>query len=210
MERGGSGLRSREQGRALLMRHPVVGGALVGLAWGVSMRGWMRYISSDPEFSWGGTFFILAAAAIVGSLLGLARHRRRVGGTGWWRLSFASLLLLGAGGAVMWPSVVLGAIALARRNTRWWLPLGIAALGAQVPVIGEAVLDNGDLGTVETVVAVAWYLPMLAAEAWGFSVAFAPAIDGSPAVTRTKRAVIFAPMAALGVLFLIAAGIPGA
>lgn len=164
----------------LLGRRPIVAGALIGLGWGVAMRAWMHYISTDREFSWGGTLFIVGASVIVGTVLGVARSRRQSGGAGWWRLSLASLLLLGAGGAVMWPAVILGGIAIGRPRPaalRWVLGLGAAA--TQIPVITDAILDNWRFSATDKVLATTWYLPMLALEALAFSVAFAPAVEGA-------------------------------
>ncbi|HSJ26722.1 MAG TPA: hypothetical protein VLB67_00810 [Acidimicrobiia bacterium] len=158
----------------LAIRRPVLAGAVAGAVWGVLMRMWMRYISPSPEFSWSGTLFILGASTIVGAILGLAWRRRSVGGAGWWRLSLASLLLLGAGGAVMWPSVVLGALAFGRPRPSWMrVVLGTAAAAAQIPVIGS-IADNWRFGIGDVVLATAWYAPMLVFEAWAFSVIFAP------------------------------------
>ncbi len=156
-------------------------GAGVGLAWGAVLRLWMRFIALTPELNVGATGFILGASLVVGSQLGRARYRQRIGGRGWWRLTMLSLLLLGAGGAVMWPSVVLGAVAIGRRRPAWLvLPLAAAAVGFQVPVLQEAVFDSWWFDTSEMVIAAAWYAPMIAIEAWAFSIVFAP--------SRTDRA----------------------
>lgn len=192
-----------------LMRRPVVAGALLGLGWASVMRTWMRYISTDPDFSWSGTIFILVAGTIVGSVLGFARKRRRAGGVGWWRLSILSLMLLGAGGAVMWPSVVLGAAAIGRLRPRWLrLGLGLATVAAQIPVVNAAVL-NATMSTVEAVVAVVWYAPMLAIEAWAFSVVFAPSVDGAPVPGKVKKALIAVPVAGMAAFAAVTMGIPG-
>jgi hypothetical protein len=156
-------------------------GAGLGLMWGAVLRLWMRFIALSPEFNVGATGFILGASLVVGSLLGWARYRHQTGGRGWWRLTMLSLLLLGAGGAVMWPSVVLGAVAIGRRRPRWLaLLLASAAVGFQVPVLQEAVFDSWWFDTSEMVIATAWYAPMIAIEAWAFSIVFAP--------SRTNRA----------------------
>ncbi len=189
--------------------HPLVFGAVGGLAWGILMRLWMRYISTDPEFSWSGTLFILGAATIVGLLLGFARLRRLRGGVGWWRSTALSLALLGAAGAVMWPSVVAGAIAFGRPRPAWlrWV-LGVAALTVQIPIIREFAFDNPSSGTVEAAAAVAWYLPMLTVEAWAFSVVVAPRVDGSPTPGRVKRVVLTAPLVIVALAGLVAVGLP--
>ncbi len=190
-----------------LRAHPVLAGAGLGLLWGGAMRAWMRFISTNPEFSWSGTSFILAAGAIAGSVLGWARHRRRAGGVGWWRYSALSLGLLGAGGAVMWPSVIAWGIAIGRRRP-WWLVSTLLAGGAavQYPVIDANILSNWRLGTVEWLVATAWYVPMLAVEAWAFSVAFAPAFVATPA--RWKRVLLAAPLALVAGAAALVVGMP--
>jgi len=195
---------------AMIARRPVVAGAIIGLVWGGILRVWMRFISTSPEFSWSGTGFILGACVIVGATLGLARKRRDAGGVGWWRLSILTLMLLGAGGSVMWPSVVLGGAAIGRPRPGWLRgALGLVAIGAQVPIMQSAILDNPRMSMPEVVIAVAWYVPMLAIEAWAFSVVFAPAREGAPALGVLRKVLIATPMAAMTVFSAIAIGLPG-
>ncbi|MDH3518672.1 MAG: hypothetical protein OEM66_07085 [Acidimicrobiia bacterium] len=192
-----------------LRTHPVAGGALLGLAWGVSMRAWMRFISTNPEFSVAGTLFILGATTIAGSLLGLARHRRRLGGTGWWRLSLLSLGLLGAGGAVMWPTVVLWAAAIGRLKQRWLAAgLGLAGALAQISVIDDAIISNWRFTSADMAVAIAWYLPMLTFDAWAFSVVFTPGLAES-APSRMKRVLIAAGVLGFSALAVVLVGLGG-
>jgi hypothetical protein len=196
--------------RAWPAHHPVVSGAVIGASWGAVMRAWMRFISNNPEFSWGGTLFIVGAATIVGAVLGLARLRRRSGGVGWWRLSIMSLALLGAGGAVMWPSVVLGGIAFGRPRPRWLrIVLTLGALAVQIPILRGVLDDNVSFALWESAVAVAWYLPMLAAEAWAFSVVFTPAMPGADTPGRVKWTMIGVAVFGVSAAALLAAGLPG-
>jgi hypothetical protein len=194
---------------ALLAAHPVMGGAVFGLVWGVVMRAWMRLISTDPEFSWSGTLFILAATTIVGMVLGLARLRRRSGGRGWWRLSLLTLVGLGAGGAVMWPTVMAWGLAIGRRRP-WILvvPLGVAGAAVQVLIVRESILDGWRRGSAVAVVAVVVYVVMLAIEAWGFSVAFARSAPGV-VMEPWKRAVLAIPMVVMTGFATIAIGLGG-
>jgi hypothetical protein len=194
---------------AFLAAHPVIGGAWLGLLWGIVMRAWMRLISTDPEFSWSGTLFILAAATVAGAVLGLARLRRRSGGQGWWRLSVLALVGLGAGGAVMWPTVVAWGLALGRRGP-WLLvvPLGVAGAAVQVPIVRDSILDGWRRGSAVAVVAVVVYLVMLAIEAWGFSVVFARSAPGV-VLKRWKRAVLAIPMVAMTGMAVVAMGLVG-
>jgi hypothetical protein len=111
-----------------------------GFTLGVVARVWMRLISDDPEFSWNGTIFIVAAFTITGLGHGLvwsvrrARRRRRWSTVA--RLAGAVLtmpLFVGAG-ALMLPTVVAGSMATWRRDwvapVRWLLCL----LSVAVPV----------------------------------------------------------------------------
>lgn len=190
-------------------RHPVVAGAGIGLVWGAVMRAWMRYITGEPEFSWSGTLFILGASVIVGGTLGFARLRRSRGGAGWWRLSLLSLVLLGAGGSVMWPAVVPGAIAIGRPRPTWMrVGLGAGALATQIPVVTE-IFGNWRLSTVQAVIAVIWYVPMLAIEAWAFSVVFAPQPAEAPMPGRVRRVLVAVPVVAVAGVAVLAGGIPG-
>ena len=168
----------------------------------------MRFISTSPEFSVAGTLFILGATTIVGSLLGLARHRRRLGGTGWWRLSLLSLGLLGAGGAVMWPTVVLWAAAIGRLKQRWLAAgLGLAGALAQISVIDDAIISNWRFTSADMAVAIGWYLPMLTFDAWAFSVVFTPGLVAS--APRMKRVFIAAGVLGFSALAVVVVGLGG-
>jgi len=160
-----------------IRRHPVGGGAILGFMWGVLIRVWMRYISTDPEFTWSGTGYIVGAATVVGTLLGLAAIRRRQAGRGWWRLNGLAVLTLGMGaGGIMIPSVLLGAIAIGRNRWKPWLRglLLSMAVGLQVAVIASLHLPPGRLlrGAV-------WYAVMIASEALATAIVFLPRLVGN-------------------------------
>lgn len=186
-----TGIDRPESNRAPAAARYMAVGAGVGLVWGVAMRFWMRFITTAPEFTWSGTLFIVLGSAGVGALLGFARHRQRVGGMGWWRLSLLSLLLLGAAGVVMWPTVIVGGIAIGRVRHRWWrTSLLVLAVALQIPVIQREILGNPLLNGFDAVLAILWYFPMLAVETWGFSVCFAPRSEQAPQPGPLKRAVL--------------------
>lgn len=190
-------------------RRFVLIGAGVGLLWGVAMRGWMRFIAPLPEFTWSGTLFILGASVITGTVLGLAWHRRAAGGTGWWRLSIVALILLGAGGAVMWPAVILGAMAIGRPWPRWVrIGLGVLAAASQVPVV-MGFADNWKFGVTQIVVATVAYVPLLFLEVWAFSVAFRPASSAEPTPRRIRIVLIALGIAAAILTVLATTGIGG-
>ena len=105
--------------RTNLSRVKVIAGYfLTGLAIGVIARFWMRWISTDPEFSWSGTIFIVGAFALfftTQSLVSIFSNSAtsqlnsrliRIGG-----LILTLPLFMGAG-AMMFPSVVLASFVL--------------------------------------------------------------------------------------------------
>jgi hypothetical protein len=70
-------------------------GAVFGLAWAASLRGFMMALAGpDSTFSFTGTFgIIIPAGLVVGALLGWAEHQRRTGGRQ--RLLILAPLLVG-------------------------------------------------------------------------------------------------------------------
>jgi hypothetical protein len=140
----------------------IAAGALVGLTWGVVARVWMRFISTDPEFTWSGTIFICAAPTVIGALAGLVHAGRRRG----WEAGLTvarvpgclSTVLVGVGaGALMVPTLVPGGLAWARTDWPRWLRvlLGLVAAAAAVLVGGSAISAHG---LVRGLVALVWYL----------------------------------------------------
>lgn len=72
---------------------PIVVGALLGLTWAASLRGWMLDLAGDDStFTWTGTFLcLLLPGAVVGGLLGRAWELQRSGRQPRW-LTLAPLL----------------------------------------------------------------------------------------------------------------------
>ena len=106
-------------------------GVLLGAAWGVIARVWMRMISTSPEFSWSGTLLIIGFAALGGLGLGLVRGARVTGRRRWWRLGVVLALPISsmAQGVVFAPAFWLSGWALAGRGPRVLRWAGVA-LGA--------------------------------------------------------------------------------
>jgi hypothetical protein len=115
-------------------------GAGLGFLWGVAARLWMRFISTDPEFTWSGTAYIVLAPTVIAVLLGVAVAARRRGGRGWARTAVripagVSVVLLGVGaGMLMVPSIVFGGLALFRSRYPWALR-AVLALGMSLVVV---------------------------------------------------------------------------
>lgn len=114
-----------------------VGGAIAlgvgaGAGWGIVARAWMRVISDQPEFSWSGTLYVVAAPAAIGALVALAhvamaRHWRGAVLVRVPAVVVHVLLGVGAGMALL-PTIVFGGIAVARRRFGWGLRAGLALL----------------------------------------------------------------------------------
>jgi hypothetical protein len=104
-----------------VLRSTAVGAGL-GLAWGVLMRLWMRFISDQPDFTIKGTALILAMSTFVGTCAGLAfavRARGR-GGRLWpvRVLALVSCAALAIGpGLLMVPTALAATLAVVR--TGW-------------------------------------------------------------------------------------------
>jgi hypothetical protein len=112
-----------------------VTGLALGAAWGVAARGWMRLVSTEPEFSWAGTLAIVGLGAVFGLLVALSwRARHAKGRRRWLRLVAVPGLLLFAGqGLPFAPAFLVAGPLLRRRHP-------LARLGVLLCVVGPAVL----------------------------------------------------------------------
>lgn len=118
------------------MLRRAAGGFVLGAAWGLAARVWMRLISTDPGFSWSGTMLIVTAAAVGGLGLGLVSGARAAGRSWWWRtaalLAFP-IVAAPQGILVFTPAFLLGGLALSGR-LRWWARTPLLAVVAACPV----------------------------------------------------------------------------
>lgn len=176
--------------RARIAKHPILSGLVLGFIWGVAIRLWMRYISTNPEFTWAGTGYIVGAAALVGTLLGVAYHRYRLGKGNWWRLNGLSVLFLGvAAGGVMIPTVILGGLGLGRRT---W-PKGVRGLLLLLAVGFQVFFFAGNTDEFPRgrfIPAMAAYAVFLGLETWAASIPFLPSRnDALAADTRAPQGV---------------------
>lgn len=114
-------------------------GFLGGFLLSVIARLWMRWISTDPEFSWGGTigiivgftvFFTAHATVFLGIRKAWSRRWLTVARVG---AVVFSLLLFNAQGAVMLPTVVCVTLATARTDWPRWLRIIIFVPGLIIP-----------------------------------------------------------------------------
>ena len=129
---------------------PVVAiGVFGGFALGVVARAWMRLISEDPAFTWSGTLFIVLGFTVFGftqSIAAAARRRatRRSTLTVLRVIGIAGMLpLFVAAGAVMFPTVIGGGLALARVEWRK-ITRTVCVVVALAPVVfvGNDLVDS--------------------------------------------------------------------
>jgi hypothetical protein len=97
--------------RRLSVPRSAAAGLGLGLLWGITARGWMRLISTDPQFTWAGTGMILALTGISGLTLGILYGVRRAGRSRWWRtLALLCLPTFAGLGMVFLPAFLLGGL----------------------------------------------------------------------------------------------------
>ncbi|MDR7253905.1 hypothetical protein J2X46_002895 [Nocardioides sp. BE266] len=139
-------------------------GALLGLVVAVLARLWMRLISDDPEFTWGGTIAILVVFTIFGACTGLVGAALSRGRSGWWRV--AAIPGLGAflaQGIVVLPLALLSAALFAPRGPAW-LRWGLAVAGVALTV---AIADDQGTGDLVLTMAGMLALGLLGGVGWG-------------------------------------------
>lgn len=158
-------------------------GALGGAILGIVARGWMRWISTDPEFTWAGTLFIVLGFTVFGSLQGLASASRRRGRRRA-RLTAARVAgvvgmmpLFFAAGGLMAPTVLLGGLAVWRTDWRRWIR-GLSAVIAGGPVVVVGTQVAGDFGVLGAVARLIGLVVIYAVIVAATSSAFRPLADG--------------------------------
>ena len=124
----------------LSQRHLVIPlGAISGLVLGIVARLWMRWISTDPEFTWTGTIFIILAFVLFGTFHSLSFFARE-GNWSRGRLKIIraiaiifSLPLFSAAGSSMLPTVLTGSLALWRIDWWRWLRIFLGIVSLIIP-----------------------------------------------------------------------------
>jgi len=177
-------------------------GLLLGLGYGVALRAWMRLISTDPEFSWSGTGFIVGVFTVLGTMAGLATVARARWGT---RTVLAVRLLgivlsLGcfmAAGAAMIPTVVPAGLGVSRTDWPRWLRGLLIAVGAAAAVGVIATLPGLEPGRR------AWglliYLALVPIEVALVARLYAPNLASIP----RRTVAIAAPVMVVGLLGML-------
>jgi hypothetical protein len=188
----------------------LIGGLVGGLAWGTIARLWMRFISTNPEFTWSGTLFIvigfgIAGLAQSGAYLGRRANLARPALTALRVVAVIALLPLGvAAGASMFPTIILATLALTNHTWPLWLR-GVVAAVALLPTVATALSFFDDLSLIRAVVAVIWFLAIYAGIIWAARFSLGPQLDGwrLPMALRVLGVVALAPLILLAILITI-------
>jgi hypothetical protein len=193
----------------------VLGAGLgAGVAWGVLARGWMRVISTDPEFTASGSLFIVGAFAVAATAQALAlvaRRRRSPALRGAGRvvgLVGMFPLFIGAG-ATMLPTVVGGGLALGQRG--WPRPvraLAVVVAAAPIVAVTVALVDDFGLG-LRLVVGVVGIVVIYAGVDVAVTASLGRRVDAPPLPRALRVAALVASTAFLLVATVGVAGLGG-
>ncbi|HEX6787276.1 MAG TPA: hypothetical protein VF076_08755 [Acidimicrobiales bacterium] len=200
-----------EPGRRLPGAIVVLLAGLAGLAWGVVARLWMRFISTDPEFTWSGTLFIIFGFGIFGLTQGVALAGRRAG---WQRpgLTVARVVggigmvpIFGGAGALMLPTVLGGGLAWFRTDWSRWVRGVLVAVACLPPVFlfGSGLSEDG--WSVKLVVGTLLLLPLYGVIILATRPTLAPQLDGwrLPRLVRIGLAVVTVGFTGLQVVSIL-------
>ncbi len=145
-------------------RHPPVwaamlGGAGLGLVWGITTRLWMRLIATTPEFSLPGTAGILTITTLFGAWTGLAFVARRRGWRGWRHYVPRSLAVIFfipfgiAGGLPLMLTVLVATLGITQRAMiGLWVVAGLVMLVA----VGTDIVIPMIVTVIAPALAIAW------------------------------------------------------
>jgi hypothetical protein len=185
-------------------------GLLAGVALGALLRLWMRFVSTDPEFSWSGTLFIVGAFAILGTSAGVVTAGRR---RGWRGLLVAartvavvlSMGCFGGAGVVMLPTIVPAGLAVGRHD--WARGVRVALVVLAVVAASAVVLTMTDLSVARRVAALAAYLALCAFEACLVGALYAPSARRGAVGRLGRPALIVGGALLVGLVALQAVGV---
>lgn len=154
-------------------------GLLVGLGLGIALRGWMRLVSTRPEFTWEGTSAIVGAFAVLGlaaAVCALVRAKNRpwVGVAVRGVAVLLSLACFTGQGLVTAPTVVTAGLALAHPCWPRVLRRGLLAVALAGALVVPLLLEDVSWGL--RLLALLIYLPLMAVESTLLSHVYAPTL----------------------------------
>ncbi len=172
----------------------------------------MRWVSTDPEFTWNGTIFIIGGFAVFGAGQGLAAAARR---SGWRRPALTvaravagvvTLPLFMAAGGIMMPTVVFGGLAVSR--VEW--PRAVRVLVTLIALAPFAMVGGqliGDFGAPGGAMRVLALVPIYAVIVWAVRPTIAVQADGWRMSPRFRVALTAVPVVIIALVILAASGI---
>ena len=187
-------------------------GALTGLIWGAIARAWMRFISTEPEFSWSGTIFIVVAFGLFGLGQGVALAARRAG---WGRPGVTAARAFGGlgmvpifagAGAVMLPTVLGGGLAWARRDWPRWARSVLVVVASAPPLLILFSLTDERGWSLRSAIGWLWMLVIYGVVVRATAATLAPQPDGWRMGTAGRILTVTAAVLLVGVLSLAMVG----
>jgi hypothetical protein len=185
-------------------------GLAAGLVWGVNARLWMRFITTNPEFSWSGTLFIvigfgIAGLAQSGAYLGRRADLTRPAMTVLRVIGVIGLLPLGfAAGASMFPTIILATLALTHHTWPRWFRGSVAAV-ALLPALATVRSFFNDLTAMPALAGTVWFFVVYAGIVWAARSSLAPQLDGwrIPMAIRVLGVIALASVMLLAILITV-------
>ena len=150
----------------------------VGAGWGGIARLWMRFITTEAEFSWAGTLFIVVGFGVAflgqtGVYLARRNAASRTAFIGLRVLAVVTLLPLSFGaGALGFPVIVLAPLAVIRSGWNRWLRLLLGIL-VVVVVVGVSASLFSELTPMRAAVGSVWFVAVYAVLVWAVCFSFA-------------------------------------
>lgn len=174
-------------------------GLVVGAGYGACLRAWMRLVSTEPEFSWSGTGYIVGVFAVLGAMAGLVSAGRR---RGWGRLLLGArvigiVLSMGcflAAGLMMLPTIVPAALGWARSDWPRAVRAVLLVIGTGAAIF--VVLTLPELAVSRRLLALVIYLLLCPVEVALMARLYAPSLPHG-SLGRTAKVVPVVAGAAL-------------
>jgi hypothetical protein len=203
-----------KRGRLAVIGGRVGLGLVGGAAYGSVLRGWMRFVSDDPDFSWSGTLFIVGAFTLAGGCVGLVAAGRARGWRGALLVARIVACVVGMGcfggaGLLMFPTVVPAGLAAGRRSWHPVVRVLLVLVAAGVAVL--VVLTLPEISPARKLLALAIYGACCTVEALALGSVLAPSV--APATLRARLGswgrpvMVLAGAGAAGLLVLSVVGV---